>query len=110
MKKHIAGLKSELKKAKDEVEESRKSAEEKVTDNPTPVPPVSSSIDKKVKPDIRFDKTLTLDKAKRQIQILTEQNERLKRELNIASQTEEGLMREMENTTRAVEDLMNQVG
>jgi hypothetical protein len=72
--------------------------------DPSPVPPPPNSSDKKP-----VDKNLTLDKAKRQIQILTEHNERLKRDLNIANQTEEGLMREMENTTTAVEDLMNQV-
>lgn len=121
MKKHIASLKAELKKvfffdflnqnyvenfkAKDDIEEARKSVESNA-DNPGPVPPPAN---KALKLDTRLDKSFSVDKVKRQIQGLTEQNDRMKRDLNAANQAEEGLMREMENTAKAVDDLMSQV-
>ncbi|KAI6179097.1 E3 ubiquitin protein ligase [Aphelenchoides besseyi] len=56
----------------------------------------------------RTEKIGGLERAKRAIQYLTEQNERLKRDLNTSSQAEGGLMKEIEMMSKAVEDLMKQ--
>lgn len=93
--------------AKDDLEEARK-LNDNIADNPTPVPPPSSA-DKKGKADARMEKSGSSDRAKRQVQQLTEQNERLRKDLNTAAEAEKGLMREMEYTAQSVEDLMNQV-
>ncbi|KAI6221561.1 E3 ubiquitin protein ligase [Aphelenchoides besseyi] len=56
----------------------------------------------------RTEKIGGLERAKRTIQHLTEQTERLKRDLNTSSQAEGGLMKEIEMMSKAVEDLMKQ--